>query len=124
MDALFATADIYASAHRSDNIGQGIARAMAHGKSVVATDFGGGRDYLDATCGYPVPFALSAVKYGLCAEIVTADLTAALRTAAEKIANGDLSMGRVAMERLEARNSPPALGLAMQRAAYTLLGIE
>ena len=55
MAALFAAADIYASPHRSEGFGLTIAEAMALGKPVVASDYGGSRDFLDGTCGYPVP---------------------------------------------------------------------
>ena len=52
--ALAETADIYASSHCSEGFGLTVAEAMARGKPVVATDFGGTRDFLDASCGYPV----------------------------------------------------------------------
>lgn len=51
---LVALADIYASPHCSEGFGLTIAEAMAAGKPVVATDFGGSRDFLDATVGWPV----------------------------------------------------------------------
>jgi GT2 family glycosyltransferase/glycosyltransferase involved in cell wall biosynthesis len=52
--ALLDAADIYASPHCSEGFGLTVAEAMARGKPVVATDFGGTRDFLDASCGYPV----------------------------------------------------------------------
>jgi GT2 family glycosyltransferase/glycosyltransferase involved in cell wall biosynthesis len=52
--ALLDAADIYASPHCSEGFGLTVAEAMARGKPVVATDFAGTRDFLDATCGYPV----------------------------------------------------------------------
>jgi glycosyltransferase involved in cell wall biosynthesis/tetratricopeptide (TPR) repeat protein len=51
---LMALADIYASPHCSEGFGLTIAEAMAAGKPVVATDFGGSRDFLDASVGWPV----------------------------------------------------------------------
>ncbi len=51
---LFALCDIYASPHRSEGFGLSIAEAMAMGKNVVATDFGGCRDFHDASCGFPI----------------------------------------------------------------------
>ena len=51
---LLATADIYASPHCSEGFGLTVAEAMAMGKPVVATDFGGTRDFLDAESGWPV----------------------------------------------------------------------
>jgi glycosyltransferase involved in cell wall biosynthesis len=123
-DALLAMADIYASAHRAENVGVAIAKAMAHGKSVVATDFGGSTDFLDATCGYPVPYVLRAVPNGLCAEVDIAALSAALRKAAVKIIDGDVSIGLAAKERIRARNSSRQIAQRVQRTAFTLLGIK
>ena len=48
-------ADIYASPHASEGFGLTIAEAMALGKPVVASDFGGCTDFLDDSCGFPVP---------------------------------------------------------------------
>ncbi len=56
-------ADIYASPHASEGFGLTIAEAMALGKPVVATDFGGSTDFLDESCGFPVrctPWRLQA----------------------------------------------------------------
>jgi glycosyltransferase involved in cell wall biosynthesis len=121
MDALFAMADIYASAHRSDNVGLAIARAMAHGKSVVATDFGGSRDFLDTTCGYPVPYRLRGVANGLCADVDVVALAHALRGAAEKIMERDVSIGLAATERIGVRNSPAEIARSFHRAVSMLL---
>ena len=55
MVTLMNASEIYASPHCSEGFGLTIAEAMAAGRSVVATDFGGSQDFLDATCGYPVP---------------------------------------------------------------------
>lgn len=54
LQQLWAIADIYASPHCSEGFGLTIAEAMAAGKPVVATDFGGSTDYLDGETGYPV----------------------------------------------------------------------
>jgi GT2 family glycosyltransferase/glycosyltransferase involved in cell wall biosynthesis len=51
---LLAAADIYASPHCSEGFGLTVAEAMAVGVPVVATDFGGTRDFVDAASGYPV----------------------------------------------------------------------
>lgn len=53
--SLLAAADIYASPHCSEGFGLTVAEAMAMGKPVVATDFGGTCDFLNSGCGYPVP---------------------------------------------------------------------
>lgn len=122
--ALLNTAAIYASPHRSEYTGLAIAEAMAYGKVVVATDFGGGRDVLDATCGFPVPYVLRPMQDGLCAEVDTANLAGILRKAAEKIVAGDLSIGQAAEERLGLYYSPSAIAQSMQRAVATLLDIR
>jgi glycosyltransferase involved in cell wall biosynthesis len=46
MDTLLATCDVYASLHRSEGFGLGMAEAMAMGKPVVATGFGGNIDFM------------------------------------------------------------------------------
>jgi len=53
--SLLAAADIYASPHCSEGFGLTVAEAMAVGKPVVATDYGGTKDFIDAKCVYPVP---------------------------------------------------------------------
>jgi glycosyltransferase involved in cell wall biosynthesis len=54
MNLLFDETEIYVSPHCSEGFGLTIAEAMSRGKIVVATDFGGSKDFLDATCGFPV----------------------------------------------------------------------
>ena len=53
-EALLEMADIYASPHSSEGFGLTIAEAMALGKPVLATDFGGSTDFLDKQSGYPI----------------------------------------------------------------------
>lgn len=108
LQQLWAVADIFASPHCSEGFGLTIAEAMAAGKKVVATDFGGSRDYLDASTGYPVkarPWSLSEdhghyTKGGVWARIDEPALAAALRKAAEEHDDiGDRARARIA-ERL------------------------
>ena len=56
--ALTACCDIVLSLHRSEGFGLVPAEAMLLGKPVIATDFSGTTDFLDASCGMPVPYAL------------------------------------------------------------------
>ncbi|WP_199430724.1 glycosyltransferase family 4 protein [Qaidamihabitans albus] len=58
MDCLLATCDIYLSLHRSEGFGLGMAEAMALGKPVIATGYGGNVDFMPpeaaALVGYDI----------------------------------------------------------------------
>ena len=105
---LLAATDIYASPHCSEGFGLTIAEAMAAGKPVVATDFGGSRDFLDATSGWPVkwhPWRLEQdfghyTEGGDWARIDEPALTATLIRAAEAIECGHDSKGAAARKRV------------------------
>ena len=56
MSALMQECNVFLSLHRSEGFGLGCAEALAHGKIVVATDFGGTKDFISNTSGYPVSF--------------------------------------------------------------------
>lgn len=56
MDALMASCHVFLSLHRSEGFGLGCAEALASGKIVVATNFGGPRDMITPATGYPVAF--------------------------------------------------------------------
>ncbi|MEU4801430.1 glycosyltransferase [Actinosynnema sp. NPDC023587] len=58
MDALLASCDVYASLHRSEGYGLGMAEAMMLGKPVVATGYGGNTDFMP-------PGAAATVGYGI-----------------------------------------------------------
>ena len=58
MNALYLGSDIVASLHRSEGFGLLAAEAMLAGRAVVATDFSGTRDFLNAENGVPIPFRL------------------------------------------------------------------
>lgn len=62
MTALMAECNVFLSLHRSEGFGLGCAEALAQGKIVVATDFGGMRDFISAETGYPVSFRLVPLK--------------------------------------------------------------
>lgn len=129
MNVLMDVADIYASPHCSEGFGMTIAEAMAAGKLVVATDYGGSRDFLDETCGYPVRYSLHTLdldhghytRGSIWADIDEVDLARALRKAAERVACGDLQVGQTARSRIGLQYSPQAVGRVMRRAAETLL---
>lgn len=54
LSALLDLCDVYASSHASEGFGLTIAEALARGKRVVATDYGGSRDFLNEETGFPV----------------------------------------------------------------------
>lgn len=52
---LMATLDVYVSLHRYEGFGLTCAEAMALGKPVIATDYSGNQDFMDADCALMVP---------------------------------------------------------------------
>jgi glycosyltransferase involved in cell wall biosynthesis len=56
--ALTRCADIVLSLHRSEGFGLVPAEAMLLGRPVIATNYSGTTDFLDATCGMPVGYRL------------------------------------------------------------------
>jgi glycosyltransferase involved in cell wall biosynthesis len=122
MSALFWTADVYASSHRSEGFGLTVAEAMAAGKVVVATDFGGTRDVLDASCGFPVKAATVKLdgdfghytRGGEWAEVDPDALTRALASAAEEVEFGRLGLGQRASRRIQEQLSVSAVAKVMQ----------
>jgi glycosyltransferase involved in cell wall biosynthesis len=56
VESSLAACDAYVSLHRAEGFGLPLAEAMSLGKPVVATDFSGSTDYLDAGTGFPVPW--------------------------------------------------------------------
>jgi GT2 family glycosyltransferase/glycosyltransferase involved in cell wall biosynthesis len=64
MDALIANCDCFLSLHRSEGSGFGCAEALALGKIVIATDFGGTTDFITTDTGYPVDYDLRPVHDG------------------------------------------------------------
>lgn len=64
LEALYAGADCYVSLHRSEGFGLTVAEAMARGLPVVATDYSGTAEFLDAATGWPVPYTMVPVPPG------------------------------------------------------------
>ncbi|OYX35280.1 MAG: hypothetical protein B7Y99_03965 [Caulobacterales bacterium 32-69-10] len=132
MSALFAAADIYASPHRSEGFGLTIAEAMAQGKLVVASDYAGSRDFLDDSCGYPVPVRSVRLDRDLghygrgaaWAEVDETAFAAALKGAAARVAAGDRSLGLAARDRIAERLSAEAVALALREAMADLIGAQ
>lgn len=61
LDALTESCDVFMSLHRSEGFSLGCAESLALGKAVVATDFGGTRDFVTQETGYPVAYREVAV---------------------------------------------------------------
>ncbi|MEP9347954.1 glycosyltransferase [Xanthobacter sp. KR7-225] len=64
MGAIMERCDVFVSLHRSEGFSLGCAEALALGKAVVATDFGGTQDFLTEETGFPVRFRQIAVRAG------------------------------------------------------------
>ncbi|WP_174300800.1 glycosyltransferase [Caulobacter sp. S45] len=118
---LMTEADIYASPHVSEGFGLTIAEAMAAGKVVVATDYGGSRDFLDETCGLPVSYDLTTLtqdfghyrKGGRWAAVRVDALAEALVHGAEGLERGDRTLGAAARARIADRLSAERVAEAM-----------
>lgn len=59
---LMASADVLLSLHRSEGYGLALAESMKLGRCVVATDWSGNTDFMDATCAVPIPYRLTPVS--------------------------------------------------------------
>jgi glycosyltransferase involved in cell wall biosynthesis len=64
MDELMAGCDVFISLHRSEGFGLGPAEALAAGRAVVATNYGGTTDFITPETGYPIDYTLEAVRPG------------------------------------------------------------
>lgn len=127
---LFELCDVYASSHSSEGFGLTIAEAMEMGKVVVATDYGGSRDFLDATCGFPVAAEIVTLEqsYGPYlrgahwGEVDEDDLARALTAAARAVAGGEgARIGAAAHRRIRERLSIAAVAAAMEASLGRLL---
>lgn len=62
-DALVAHADAYVSLHRSEGLGLTMAEAMARGKPVIATAYGGNLAFMTEENSYLIPWTTVAIGY-------------------------------------------------------------
>ncbi len=128
--ALQAACDALLSAHRSEGFGLNLAEFLAAGRTVIATDYSGSRDFLDESTGYPVEVSLVEVErragpYGPHAVWAEPDLdalVAGLRAAASE-ADDRQRRGAAARARMAEAFSPAAIGARM-RARLSLLDGE
>lgn len=61
LETLYAQADVVMSLHRSEGLGLVVAEAMMRGLPVIATDWSSTAEFMDATCGMPIPYTLVSV---------------------------------------------------------------
>jgi glycosyltransferase involved in cell wall biosynthesis len=64
-DALVAACDCFLSLHRSEGLGLPLAEAMAAGKPVIATGYGGNLEFMDEYNSYLVDWRTTAVGAGV-----------------------------------------------------------
>ena len=129
LERLVACADIYASPHASEGFGLTIAEAMAAARPVVATDFGGSTDFLDASTGYPVrarPWRLQEhfghyTRGGEWARIDEPALSFALAQAALAVERGDRQIGSAARERVRDCLSIESVSKAIERSLADMM---
>lgn len=119
---LFAAVDVYASPHCSEGFGLTVAEAMAVGKHVIATDFGGTKDFLRSDTGYPVawhPFTLEEdhghyLEGHSWAKIDENALSRALVKAARAVETGDSTIGTAARAEIERTLSYTSVAKAIE----------
>jgi glycosyltransferase involved in cell wall biosynthesis len=127
--ALLDLADIYASPHASEGFGLTVAEAMACGKPVIATDFGGTTDLLDASCGFPVGYATWHLEHDLgpyaagttWARIDEEALARTLRLVAGLSQEALVVIGEAARARIAAILSPAAVAARLTALVQNVL---
>jgi glycosyltransferase involved in cell wall biosynthesis len=120
--ALLAGCDCYVSLHRSEGFGMTIAEAMAYGRPVIATGFGGNLEYMSSRVAYPVRWQPCRVGPGV--PIYPEDGTwadpdidhaAALMREVAARPDGARARGRRAARRIAQRYSAAAVGRVIGR---------
>lgn len=129
---LLKAASIYASPHSSEGFGLTIAEAMGRGQIVVATDYGGSKDFLDVECGFPVvahrtkldkaigPYSEGSVW----AEPDLEDFTQKLKMAANLQPDERNRISSQALNRIEKQLSAKAVANTIRQALEALLKAE
>ncbi len=109
--ALTAACDIVLSLHRSEGFGLGLAEAMLLGRAVVATDWSGNTDFMDANCAATVPARLIPAR----------DPRGVFEAPGAVWADPDLAAAAAQLRRLaDDADARQALGIRAQAAAARL----
>jgi glycosyltransferase involved in cell wall biosynthesis len=119
-DALMAACDCYVSLHRSEGLGLTMAEAMAMGKPVIATAYGGNVQFMTDDNSYLVPYSLTEIApgsgpYPVGAVWADPDLSAAadaMRTVFDDLPLA-AERGRRAADDLRSLHSPEVAGRAV-----------
>lgn len=120
MRVLHASCDAYVSLHRSEGFGLTLAEAMATGKPVIATNWSGNTDFMDAHNSLPIGYTLVPVadgQYpgdagGSWAEPDVGEAAIAMRRLVQDRSLGP-RLGRRARARLESEYSVQRIGHLM-----------
>jgi glycosyltransferase involved in cell wall biosynthesis len=113
--ALTACVDCVVSLHRSEGFGLVAAEAMSLGRAVVATDWSGTADFLDAGCGVPVPYRLVAAR----------DPRGVFEAPGALWAEADINAAADALRGLaDNATRRTELGVAARQAVQTKLGVQ
>lgn len=117
---LQAAVDVFVSLHRAEGFGLPIAECMALGKLVIATDYSGSTDFVDADCALPVPYRMvevgeKAYPLGGGQSWADPDLGEAARLMRLAAEDGALRarLGAAAAERVRRRLSREVVGAQM-----------
>ncbi|MEA2247953.1 MAG: hypothetical protein QOH46_2482, partial [Solirubrobacteraceae bacterium] len=128
-DALIGHLDCYVSLHRSEGFGLTMAEAALLGIPVIATDYGGPRDFLTPFNSYPVdnrvvPIGPGHDPYPADGEWAEPDLDHAAALMREVVADPDEARTRAQRARadVERRHAPAAAGRAMAERLARVLG--
>ncbi|PWW07521.1 glycosyltransferase involved in cell wall biosynthesis [Paenibacillus cellulosilyticus] len=113
--------DAYVSLHRAEGFGLAIAEAMAKGKPVIATDWSGNTDFLNAHNGCPVRYTLvsnpvTVGPYQAGSWWAEPDLRQASNLMQQLVIDRRLGqrLGAAAAQTIASRYNPAALGAAMR----------
>lgn len=119
--ALMSACDCLLSLHRSEGFGLTMAEAMAYGRPVVATAYGGNLQFMDDDCGYVIPWSPVAITrdarpYREGGTWADPDIPAAAAALREVRADpvGAAERGATARRRMEAQHSPLVAGQVMR----------